>query len=156
MTAQKGTGKNIAYAVTYKAATELVTSGVVEFDNEDIGANLAELADLLFEHYEKRLDQETPRGGGGKGKPRRSTGRSQGSSKGGYNRSGSGSGGGDRPPSGKQVSFVTDLLLTKDHDFDISVDESENILAVDGKQFGDLTGKEVSGMIEELLKADDL
>ena len=51
MSKVKGTGHNIAWAVAYKAATDLVSNGIIEFETEDVGAELAELADVLFEHY---------------------------------------------------------------------------------------------------------
>lgn len=155
MVKPKGTGHNIAFAVAYKGAVELVANGIVQLETEDVGAELAELADVLFEHYSERLQEETPRGKGGGGRPR-SSGRSSSSSSRGSSRSGySKGGGGDRKPSAKQVAFLNDLARDRDHGYDVEID-GDDVNSLDGKSLEDFTGKEVSALIEELLQAPQL
>ncbi len=157
MSKVKGTGHNIAYAVSYKAAVDLVANGIVELDTEDVGAEVAELADVLFEHYADRLQEETPRGGGrpkGGGSKTRSSGRSSGSNRRGSSRSGSNS---DGKPSGKQLAYLSDLLRDRDHGYDIDYDEGEDkVHGYEGKELGDLTRQEVSALIEEVRNAPEL
>lgn len=149
----KGKAKNIAYSVSFKGALDLVAGGIVELDTEDIGAELADLADMLFEHYQERLDAEASGGGGSRGKGRSSGGRSGGSNKRGSNRSGSGS----RKPSGKQLHFFYDLVKSKDHEYDYELDDDEEeVVEFDGKDVAKYSGKQISDLIEELLDEDDL
>ena len=128
-----GTPKNIAYAVTFKAAVDLVASGVVELETEDIGAELIGLTDVIFDQYITRLDDEGSRKAGPKPAKKRSTT----SRKGGYSPNGS------RPSSGgaspKAVHYALDLLANKDHDLDVEADDVEG-----------MDGKEVSALIDEL------
>lgn len=155
MSKVKGTGHNIAYAVSYKAAVDLVANGIVELDTEDVGAEVAELADVLFEHYADRLQEETPRGGGrpkGGGSKTRSSGRSSGSNRRGSSRSGSNS---DGKPSGKQLAYLSDLARDRDHGYDIEED-GDDVVSIDGRDLSDLTRKDVSSLIEELRDAPEL
>lgn len=152
--ALKGKTKNIGYSVAYNNAVALIAGGVVELDTEDIGAEIADLADVLYEHLEQRLDQEAAPGGRGKagGGTTRSSGRSSGSKGRGSTRRGSSGGG---KPSGKQLAYLIDLARDRDHGYDIEED-GDDVLSIDGKDLSDMTRNDVSSLIEELREAPEL
>lgn len=48
--------KQIAYQVAWKAAIDLIANGIVELTTEDVGAEVKELADVLYGPLGKVLD----------------------------------------------------------------------------------------------------
>lgn len=129
-------------------AVRLVANGIVELETEDIGAEIAELAQVL---YDAVLPQMEKAASSGEARPTRT-------SNGGSKRPASGgkkpaSKSGSKPSYGKmegditapQAKLIRKLLEEKDHDNPVEFDD---IL--------DLSKKEASDIISNLMEAPDL
>ena len=134
MAAPTGKEQNINQAVALKATVDLFVAGILEFEGDDIAAELFAIADPIAAGLNSRTTTEKKSGG------RKSSGGSK--------RRGSSSrkstGGRSRKPSGKQLAYATDLIEGKDQD-EYAVEDLD-----------DMTAKEVSDLIEELKEYDDL
>ena len=139
--------QQIAYQVAFKGAIELTAHGVAEPETPDIAAEIAALADLLFEQLDKRLGVSS-----GSGKASTSSKRSSTSRKGGF---GGRSGGSNyKYASVKQVAFIKRLLDEKDHD----VEYSPSGFDWDGTeyQYDEIPSSVTQEVIESLLACDDV
>lgn len=132
----------------FKEAVQLVAAGIVELETDDIGAEITELALVLFDARIGEMEKVAKKGGDDERPTKRSSGgsRKRGSSS---KRSSGGSG----KPFKNLEGDITDpqarklkaLLEDKDHDLDLSFREVDR-----------LTKQEASDYIEQLLEADDL
>lgn len=128
-------------------AVKLVVEGIVELETDDIGAEIAELAQVLYDAVIPQM-KEAAKIAGDTPSPRRSSGGSsrRGS---GSKRSGGKSGGQFKNLKGEasepQIRKIRGLLNDRDHDEDIDWDE-----------VSDLSKQEASDMIERLLNADPI
>lgn len=139
--------QQIAWQVAFKGAIELVANGVAEPETEDIAAEIASLADSLYEQAQERLGGAATGGGSGKAQ-RPSRKRSTTSRKGGSY------GGGDfKFASDKQAAFVERLLDEKAHD----VEYEESSFVWDGADvsFDAIPAGKTQEIIEYLLAFDD-
>ena len=141
------------YQITMGAAVNnavrLVAAGIVELDSDDVGEEIAELAQLLFDAVIPHMEDAGDRGGPSSRK-----------SSGGSRRSGSGSKPSRRKSGGRsnddsefkklkgditeaQERKLKGLLKERSHDYDISF-----------RDVGDLSKQEASDMIGDLLEAE--
>lgn len=119
--------KNIANAVALKGTIDLFVAGILEFETDDVAAELFAIADPIAAGL---IDRSEPEG--------RSSNSSNGSRRRGSSSSGSGrQASSNRAPSSKQIAWATDLIEQTGADYD--VDDLPN-----------MSSKEVSDIISEL------
>lgn len=128
-------------------AVKLVANGIVELETDDIGAEIAELAQLLFDAVLPQMEKAAGKSDGGSSRPsgRKSSGgsKTRGSSGGKSRGKSGGKMEGDITPA--QLRKLRELLDERDHDLDIDWDSA-----------ADLSKQKASDAIGELLECDFL
>lgn len=138
--------QQIAYQVSFKAAVELTSSGVAEPETDDIAAEIAALADSLYDQLSERL------GDSGKSATR-SSGHSTTSKRRVSHGGGKSSGGKFKFASDKQHALIEKLLEEKAHDIEFG----EDSFSWDGAEieFGKVPSGKTQEIIGYLLDFDD-
>lgn len=127
-------------------AVKLVANGIVELETDDIGAEIAELAQLLYDAILPQMSKAADSAGGSS----RPSGRK---SSGGSKTRGS-SGGKSRGKSGgKMEGDITPAQLRKLREL---LDERDHELDIDWDSAADLSKQKASDAIGELLECDFL
>lgn len=139
--------QQIAWQVSFKGAIELVANGIAVPDTDDIAAEIASLADALYEQASERLGISAS---SGKATP---TKRSTPSRKGGFGGKRSGGGGNYKYASEKQADLIVKLLDEKAHD--IEYEESSFVWDGNDIEYDKVPSNITQDVIGFLLAQDD-